>query len=91
MLILEESFTSAAVLTKHLGNVAGPITIAVVPGAGATIAGTLSMDNGRSFTAWLPGNVTADTNATTVTGQTPTHVRCTASVAATTCWLVVTI
>lgn len=90
MLLLEKKLTSAAPLIVNLTKAEGPLTIAVKPGAGATLAVELSLDNGRSYTAWVPGaTVTTSSNATTAVGQTPTHVKVTQTVAATESWVVI--
>lgn len=91
MLLLEHKFSNAAPYIVNLTKLQGPLTIAVKPGAGATLAVELSLDNGRSYTAWAPGaTTTSAANATTAEGQTPTHVKITQTVASTESWIVVT-
>ena len=75
MLIKERGFTATPVVIDLTAE-AGPLTIAVAPGAGATVKVEVSYDNARSYADWSEGNVTTATNATTAEGQTPTQVRC---------------
>ena len=88
--IKEVAFDSTAVQTVTSRDFRTPYTVAVVPGAGATITVEYSMDDAKSYTAWVPGSVTSATNAQVIDGMAPTHWKFTASVAATTCYAVFT-
>lgn len=78
-----KAFTNAAVYVYPMYLVEVPVSVTVVPGAGASLQVSYSMNMGRTYINMPAGVVTVETTENIPYGRIPTHIKVTQTVAAT--------